>query len=508
MKINESERKCSDEIGIIDNQEDSVIMNKSAVQRGLFRATALKKYQSIIEKNQSTSQDDQFMKPTKDKVARMKQEDYYFKLNEKGFAPEETVLNNGDMIIGKVKPVQTNGPNDLPFKDDSEAFKSHVPGAVDKVYSGIYNADGYEMVKIRVRSERIPHIGDKFCLTEDHDVLTEKGWIPIKNVTNDIKVATLKGENIKYEYPVDVYNWKYEGDMYELESKQIDYKATIDHEVYVKKSLKGNFENTSVSEINGKGIWYKKNCVNNLEDLDEVTIGDRKYETSEFIKFLGMYLAEGCINDKKQDVNVYVHKDRIKNKMSEVLDNLGIKYYDDSKSSNRFTMRNKNLYNYFKQFGKAEDKHLPKFVWNMSAKQCSILIDALVLGDGYERSDLKEYYTSSKKLADDFQRLCIHANMGANIREKHPKGEKLTIKGVETIRKNIQYRIGIIRFKTTNEPKINPDKSLVNERITKYKGTVYCLEVPSHVFMIRRNGKHHWTGNCSRHKLTVPKSIP
>lgn len=101
-------------------------------------------------------------------------------------------------------------------------------------------------------------------------------------------------------------------------------------------------------------------------------------------------------------------------------------------------------------------------------------------------------------MADDIQKLCLHAELSANIRVKREKGEKLQIKGVDTIRKNNQYRIGIIR-NFLKEPKIDPTKKTVNEQWIDYEGKVYCLEVSSHVFMVRRNGKPVWTGNCSRH---------
>lgn len=87
----------------------------------------------------------------------------YDKLNEKGFAPEETVLENGDILMGKVSPIQPVGNSNKVFKDSSEYYKSHVSGVVDKVYTDIYNNEGYEMRKVRIRSERIPIVGDKFC---------------------------------------------------------------------------------------------------------------------------------------------------------------------------------------------------------------------------------------------------------------------------------------------------------------------------------------------------------
>lgn len=144
------------------NQEDSVIMNQSAVDCGFMRCTSLKKYQTTIQKNQSTSQDDVFRKPDKTKVVGMKLASYD-KLNEDGIVPEETRIENNDVIIGKISPIQPIGNSTKTFKDSSEIYKAHVSGAIDRVWTKIYNAEGYEMRKVRIRSERIPHIGDKTC---------------------------------------------------------------------------------------------------------------------------------------------------------------------------------------------------------------------------------------------------------------------------------------------------------------------------------------------------------
>jgi DNA-directed RNA polymerase II subunit RPB2 len=143
------------------NQEDSMIINKTAVDRGLYRATGFKKYKVSLEKNPATSQDEIFMKPDPTKTTGMK-DGNYDKLNEKGFVPEETLIRNGDVIIGKVSPIQPNANNKV-FKDESEIYKSNSDGVIDKVWSGIYDNEGYEMYNMRVRSERVPGIGDKYA---------------------------------------------------------------------------------------------------------------------------------------------------------------------------------------------------------------------------------------------------------------------------------------------------------------------------------------------------------
>lgn len=142
--------------------QTSNIMNRSAIDRGLFRSTSLKKSQTTLQKNQSTSQDDVFVKPDRSQVTGLRYGSYD-KLNEKGYAPEETFVENGDIIIGKVSPIQPIGNSNKVFKDSSEHYKAHVPGVIDRVWTELYNNEGYEMRKVRIRSERIPMIGDKFC---------------------------------------------------------------------------------------------------------------------------------------------------------------------------------------------------------------------------------------------------------------------------------------------------------------------------------------------------------
>ena len=142
------------------NQEDSIIFNQSAIDRGLFSAISFKKYQETIAKNPSTSQDDVFTKPDINKVIGTKTGSYD-KLNDKGYIPEETKVVNGDIIIGKISPIQPTGDNNKIFKDSSITYKSNVQGVVDKVWTNIYNYEGYEMYKMRIRALRKPKIGDK-----------------------------------------------------------------------------------------------------------------------------------------------------------------------------------------------------------------------------------------------------------------------------------------------------------------------------------------------------------
>ena len=122
---------------------------------------SVKKYILQVQKNQSTAQDDILTKPDPSKV-NMKYGSYD-KLNDKGYMEPETPIVNGDVIFGKITPISDRSGNLKPYRDTSEIYKVGAPGVMDNVYVDTSNQDGYEVRKARVRSERIPKIGDKYC---------------------------------------------------------------------------------------------------------------------------------------------------------------------------------------------------------------------------------------------------------------------------------------------------------------------------------------------------------
>jgi DNA-directed RNA polymerase beta subunit len=127
-----------------------------------MRTTALKKYEEKLKKNQSTSQDEKFVRPDRNQVTGMSDYEKYNKLNEDGYVPEETEVFDGEMVIGKVTPIEP-GTTGKVYKDSSHPYKGTLPATVDKVLTGVYDSEGYEIYKVRMRSERRPNIGDKFA---------------------------------------------------------------------------------------------------------------------------------------------------------------------------------------------------------------------------------------------------------------------------------------------------------------------------------------------------------
>jgi DNA-directed RNA polymerase II subunit RPB2 len=90
----------------------------------------------------------------------------YDKLGADGFVPENTYVDSEDILIGKVVPLRVPTGMVLPtgakqVRDVSRTMRNNETGWVDKIFKN-RNGEGYSFVKIRMRQDRIPEIGDKF----------------------------------------------------------------------------------------------------------------------------------------------------------------------------------------------------------------------------------------------------------------------------------------------------------------------------------------------------------
>ena len=171
------------------NQEDSVMINRAALDRGLFRSIFYRTYKDEEKKNQASGEEERFCKPDPALTKHLKLANYE-KLGADGIVPENTFVDNDDILIGKVVPIRlravegamaagvshsslasmsaaqaaaaVEAAGGKRFRDSSKMLRNNETGFVDKIYRG-RNGEGFSFVKIRVRSERTPTIGDKFC---------------------------------------------------------------------------------------------------------------------------------------------------------------------------------------------------------------------------------------------------------------------------------------------------------------------------------------------------------
>lgn len=151
------------------NQEDSVIMNQSSIDRGLFRSLYYRSY-TDSEETKGMEKTATIEKPDRNDTLRMKMgsSDRYAKLDADGLIAPATNVNGDDIIIGKTAPLPPDSEelgqrSSLHKKRDvSTPLKSTEQGVIDQVMIST-NGDGNKFVKIRTRATRVPEIGDKFA---------------------------------------------------------------------------------------------------------------------------------------------------------------------------------------------------------------------------------------------------------------------------------------------------------------------------------------------------------
>jgi DNA-directed RNA polymerase beta subunit len=144
------------------NQEDSLLINKGSIDRGLSLTTVY--HTEKDEDKQKINGDEEIRcKPDSTKTKGMKFGNYN-KVNSKGVIPENTLVENGDIIIAKVTPIKENR-NDhtkvIKYEDQSKKYKTVEETYIDKNYID-RNGEGYNFAKVRIRTVRKPVIGDKF----------------------------------------------------------------------------------------------------------------------------------------------------------------------------------------------------------------------------------------------------------------------------------------------------------------------------------------------------------
>jgi DNA-directed RNA polymerase subunit B len=148
------------------NMEDALIFNKASIERGLARSTFFRIYDAECR---------QYLGGLRDRlvipeagIRGYRGEQYYRFIEEDGVVNVEAEVSGGDVLIGRISPprfleeykeFEIRGPT---MRDSSVDMRPSETGIVDAAFITETN-EGSKLVKVRVRDERIPELGDKFA---------------------------------------------------------------------------------------------------------------------------------------------------------------------------------------------------------------------------------------------------------------------------------------------------------------------------------------------------------
>ena len=287
-----------------------------------------------------------------------------------------------------------------------------------------------------------------FCYDNKTEVLTKYGWKHFSEVTLADEIATLNnGMFIEYQKPTNIIRESRLGKMYKLKSTMVDLVVTPNHKMFVKKvdtqkARRGeqDWELLSAEDIFNKRVRYKKNAKWNgnhsqtfkLPDLGRIHGSGRlvqegkSFSMNTFLRFLGYFISEGNLDHTEggsYGVVISQNEGTIYDDIISTIQDMGYKYQiKQLKTSNSKQIRicDMNLYHFLKYTcgDSCYHKRLPHFVKELTIGQIREFIRAAVSGDGniHKDNDHEVYYTTSKRLADDFQELYLKIGLSASIR--------------------------------------------------------------------------------------------
>jgi hypothetical protein len=292
--------------------------------------------------------------------------------------------------------------------------------------------------------QRLKHmVEDKVhCLTGDHDVLTAAGWKPIAEVTLEDMVATLDPAtgDLVYDRPKAVLAFPdFCGDIASVRSATVDLDVTMEHRMWARSVTSDRYRLVCVADLLDAATpaAYQKDAIGawRLDDYEMIPEDGCKdgVRVTDMAAWLGMFV----------DWVILHHADG------------GGGGEDDEEE----------------QVADDEEEQvadgLPPWVWRLGQEQCRALVRGVCRGTC-------EFRTRSESIAGDLSRLCLHGGWSADVERAHD--------GVMTVAVVEGFNRPVLDAKT-------------HATVERYAGAVYCLQVASEVFYVRRNGKGVWTGN-------------
>jgi hypothetical protein len=432
-----------------------------------------------------------------------------------------TVAHLLECLFGKVGAILGKEVDGTPFNSmDIEKMKDMLEklGYERNATEILYNGMTGEKLKVPIFIgptfyQRLKHlVMDKMhcCRANLTEVLTLNGWKKYGEFTKDDYIATLVDNKLVYEKPKNIFYYPdFDDKLYHISNSSIELDVTMKHRMWVSKKFGRQqkwqpYDFEYAEDIIGKQRRYKKDAEWDAPDyqfvLPKLIDGNNKIhdekivDMNSWLTFFGIWIAEGCSN---LSINIAVHKQRVKDVLYPALRTLG---YDFKVLNDILTISNIQLTKYMNKFSLgAPNKYLPEWCFKLSKIQSQLLVNSMQLGDGYfcKKTSASWYSTTSIKLADQFQQLCLHAGYSSNIFKHIEAGTKNIIRDKEVINNYDVWRISVMKTKTmpgVNHGHVKAQDSQ-QEHVYDYKGPVFCVEVNSGVFMVRQNGKPCWTGN-------------
>lgn len=371
-----------------------------------------------------------------------------------------------------------------PLTEAANEFISWAKTPELRVYTGIAELDA----AMRGTAPGELTLVQGFCMTMDHEVLTPFGFRSQWELSIGDPIWTMNKETQEGEWqPItDITLVRHEGEIHNISGRNINASVTPNHRWAVHSQHDQRLKVKRTDELNTSDhiplARPKKTTGNSWSD--------------EWVELLGWVFCEGHYEATGGGVVIYQsHLVNPSNcaRIEACLGVLGLKYSvarrirPNGSSESAYRIAAADAACIRKQF--PDKMATVEFIDELSARQCSLLVDVMVLADGYvaNGNGHRRMLTTRRAEADILPILLAQAGVPFSTKERFQVTKFGTCVAYEfNVKKRRDTRVA--RNKTTIEP---------------YSGMVWCPTVDNGVIFVRRGDVTFWTHNTHSGKTLV-----
>lgn len=377
---------------------------------------------------------------------------------------------------------------------------------ISKYYdSGILTDELAEMVSKIAHKLSYASNFINYCVDEESEILTNNGWKKYNDqIVDDSKILSYdtKTKKLVWSKIVDMFHGDYDGLMFKLTNIGLDALVTPNHKFV---SLENGLKPIEEFRTN-EHMVLMGSCVQDPEQI--------KY-TNDFVELVGWSVTEGnfLYGKNKHSVQIFQKEGEKAQQIRELLNRMQLvhKEYNWSNPNIKCFRLKHDISSDI--ITVAKDKILNMdFINSLTQEQRLLLIQTMVLGDGWNRKNNKNktrwsYCQKNKEHIDTFIALCTLAGLTTSTK---------LVKNIFGFTKSPYYTVNIFQDPKLycKVEKINMyggrakaggnrmgNNNINNTPTVYYSGKIWCPQTEYGTFLCRRGKNVYVSGNTYREDM-------
>lgn len=342
-----------------------------------------------------------------------------------------------------------------------------------------------------------------YCFDDKTEVLTNNGFKFFKDLdkTESFLSINLDSGNSEWVKAVRWVDERYDGLMFQFKNKNFNLLTTPNHHHVIRTHANKKPRLVETNKLPTEAQFLKH--IPSWEGIRPVyKFDDETFDEKLFSQFLGFYLSEGSCIDYKGRKTIHISQSP-KKYLDEIYEICSSLFTSVSKCKDYvqiMAIKRPELWNWLSSFGKSNQKRVPTLVKESNQELIEQFLNSYCKGDGsfrkgrkwdgYQCKDSREYFTSSKLMADDLGELILKLGKCPSFKLKEPQ----TIFDPKRGKSYTQNQGIWLITELTNRFVY---KTMLQCTQVHYCGKIYDVELEkNHTLIVRREGKVVVSGNC------------